>query len=155
MVSLNVNGKEYELDVLPNTPLLSVLRDQIGLMGTKYSCGVGECGACTVLVDGEVTRSCVASVEDAQGLPIITIEGLPEDHPVKRAWVDEQVVQCGYCQPGVIMQVAGLMSGNDNVNPKNIIESMDDVICRCGTYQRIKAGIETAARYAGKEDASS
>jgi isoquinoline 1-oxidoreductase alpha subunit len=95
------------------------------------------------------------SVEDVEELPIVTVEGLPADHPVKRVWVDEQVVQCGYCQPGVIMQVAGLMLGKKKVNAQNIIDSMDDVICRCGTYQRIKKGIETAVKYAGKEGSSS
>jgi isoquinoline 1-oxidoreductase alpha subunit len=111
MVSLNVNGKDYEIDVAPDTPLLWAIRENLKLTGTKYGCGIGECGSCTVHVDGKAVRSCTVSVEEVQGKKITTIEGLPEDHPVKKAWVDEQVVQCGYCQPGIIMQVSAELSG--------------------------------------------
>jgi len=151
MVSLHVNGKDYRLDVPGDSSLLWVLRDHLGLMGTKFGCGIGECGSCTVHVDGKAERSCTLTVEEVEGKKITTIEGLPDNHPVKRAWIEEQVVQCGYCQPGVIMQVAALLDGRSNPNPQEIIESMDDVICRCGTYARMKRGIETAIRIMREE----
>ncbi|MBW2305191.1 MAG: (2Fe-2S)-binding protein [Deltaproteobacteria bacterium] len=151
MVSLHVNGKDYRLDVPGDSSLLWVLRDHLGLMGTKFGCGIGECGSCTVHVDGKAERSCTLTVEEVEGKKITTIEGLPDNHPVKRAWIKEQVVQCGYCQPGVIMQVAALLDGRSNPNPQEIIESMDDVICRCGTYARMKRGIETAIRIMREE----
>ena len=106
MISLNVNGKTFRVDVPPDVPLLWVLRDHLKLTGTKYSCGIGECGSCTVHIDGKAQRSCVVPVGEVKGKKITTIEGLPKNHPVKRAWIQEQVPQCGYCQPGVIMQVA-------------------------------------------------
>ena len=146
MISLNVNGKNYKVDVSDDTPLLWVLRDSLKLTGTKYSCGIGECGSCTVHINGKATRSCSVPVGDVKGKKITTIEGLPESHPVKRAWIEEQVVQCGYCQPGVMMQVAGLLSESRNPNPEKIIGAMDDVICRCGTYPRIKKGIRRAVQ---------
>ena len=146
MISLNVNGKNYKVDVSDDTPLLWVLRDNLKLTGTKYSCGIGECGACTVHINGKATRSCTIAVGDVKGKKITTIEGLPESHPVKRAWIEEQVVQCGYCQPGVMMQVAALLSESRNPNPEKVIGAMDDVICRCGTYPRIKKGIRKAAQ---------
>ncbi len=152
MVSLNVNGKDYDVEVEPDASLLWVLRDHLNLTGTKYSCGVGECGACTVHVDGKAARACILTVEDVVGKKITTIEGLSESHPVKVAWIKEQVVQCGYCQPGVIMQVAALLSETPNPDPKRIIGQMDDVVCRCGTYPRIKKGIETAVQIMRKED---
>ncbi|HUL30626.1 MAG TPA: (2Fe-2S)-binding protein [Thermodesulfobacteriota bacterium] len=145
-ISLNVNGKNYPVDVSEDTPLLWVLRDNLKLTGTKYSCGIGECGACTVHINGKATRSCTIAVGDVKGKKITTIEGLPESHPVKRAWIEEQVVQCGYCQPGVMMQVAALLSESRNPNPEKVIGAMDDVICRCGTYPRIKKGIRKAAQ---------
>lgn len=151
MISLTVNGKDYKLDVNTDTPLLWVLRDHLKLTGTKYSCGIGECGSCTVIIDGQAERSCTIAVEDAQGASITTIEGLPEDHPVKRAWIQEQVVQCGYCQPGVIMQVAALLSDNRNPDAGEIIDAMDDIICRCGTYSRMKRGIKSAVQIMRKE----
>jgi len=151
MISLNVNGKAYSVDAPKDTPLLWVIRDYLHLTGTKYSCGIGECGSCTVLINGEAQRSCTINAEDAQGADITTIEGLPENHPVKRAWIQEQVVQCGYCQPGVMMQIAGLLAENKNADAKDIIDSMDDVICRCGTYQRMKRGIKAAVELARKE----
>lgn len=151
MISLTVNGKNYNIDVPNDMNLLWVLRDYLKLPGTKFSCGVGECGSCTVLIEGEPQRSCEVLAEDVQGAEIITIEGLPAEHPVKRAWIQEQVVQCGYCQPGVIMQVVGLLSQNKNPNAQDIIDSMDDLICRCGTYQRMKKGVETAIQIMRKE----
>lgn len=151
MISLMVNGKNYKVDAPKDIKLLWVLRDYLNLTGTKFSCGIGECGSCTVLINGEAQRSCTINAEDAQGADITTIEGLPENHPVKKAWIQEQVVQCGYCQPGVMMQVAGLLSENKNPDANQIMDSMDDVICRCGTYHRMKRGIKTAVEIARKE----
>jgi len=151
MISLTVNGKNYKVDVPKDISLLWVLRDYLKLPGTKFSCGIGECGSCTVLINGEAQRSCVIDAADVDGAEIVTIEGLPENHPVKRAWIQEQVVQCGYCQPGVMLQVAGLLSATKNPNAQDIIDSMDDLICRCGTYQRVKKGIETAIEIMRKE----
>jgi len=155
MISITVNGKDYKVDVPEDVTLLWVLRDYLGLTGTKFSCGIGECGACTVLIGGEPERSCQVSAADADGASITTIEGLPENHPVKRAWIEEQVVQCGYCQPGIIMQVAGLLSGEQTPNAEDVIDSMDDVVCRCGTYHRMKQGIKTAVEIMRKEGKSS
>jgi isoquinoline 1-oxidoreductase subunit alpha len=144
MVSLRVNGKKYNVDVEKDVPLLWVLRDHLKLTGTKYGCGIGECGNCTVHIDGKAQRSCTIPVGEVQGKKITTIEGLPDNHPVKKAWVAEQVPQCGYCQPGVIMQVSALISQSKNPDPDKIVAAMDDVLCRCGTYPRIKKGIKTA-----------
>jgi isoquinoline 1-oxidoreductase alpha subunit len=151
MVSLRVNGKNYSVDVPNDVPLLWVLRDHLKLTGTKYSCGIGECGSCTVHIDGKAQRSCSISVGDVQGKKITTIEGLPKNHPVKRAWVLEQVPQCGYCQPGIIMQVSALISEAKNPDPDKIIAARDDVLCRCGSYPRIKRGIKTAVEIVRKE----
>jgi aerobic-type carbon monoxide dehydrogenase small subunit (CoxS/CutS family) len=150
MVSLNVNGKNYRVDVSDDMPLLWVIRDYLKLTGTKFGCGIGECGACTVHIDGKAMRSCSIPVGEAKGKKITTIEGLPENHPVKRAWIQEQVVQCGYCQPGIMMQVAALLSETPKPNAEKIVNAMDNVICRCGTYPRIKKGIKTAVQIAGK-----
>ena len=150
MISLNVNGKNYRVDVSDDTPLLWVIRDYLKLTGTKYSCGIGECGACTVHINGKAMRSCTIPVGEVKGKKITTIEGLPQNHPVKRAWIQEQVVQCGYCQPGVMMQVAGLLSESPKPDPEKIINAMDNVICRCGTHVRIKRGIRKAVQIAGK-----
>jgi len=144
MISLEVNGKIYSVDVPPDTPLLWVIRDHVKLTGTKYGCGIGECGSCTVHVDGKAVRSCVTAVGDVQRKKITTIEGLPENHPVKKAWIREQVPQCGWCQPGVMMQVASLIAESTQPDPDKIIAAMDDVICRCGSYPRMKRGIKTA-----------
>lgn len=154
MISINVNGKDYKVDVPEDVTLLWVLRDYLGLTGTKFSCGIGECGSCTVLIGDEAERSCQISAAEIDGASITTIEGLPEDHPVKRAWIEEQVVQCGYCQPGIIMQVAGLLSEQDTPNAQEVIDSMDDVVCRCGTYHRMKRGIKTAVEIMRKEGKS-
>jgi isoquinoline 1-oxidoreductase alpha subunit len=150
MISLNVNGKNYRVDVSDDVPLLWVIRDHLKLTGTKYSCGIGECGACTVHINGKAMRSCTIPVGEVKGKKITTIEGLPENHPVKRAWIQEQVVQCGYCQPGVMMQVAALLSEKPTPTADQIISKMDDVVCRCGTYLRMKKGIKTAVQIAGK-----
>jgi len=151
MISLKVNGKKYRLDVPKDTTLLWALRDHLKLMGTKYGCGIGECGACTVHVNGKAERSCSILVGDVQGKAITTIEGLPQNHPVKQAWIQEQVVQCGYCQPGIIMQVAAYLEAEKNPTSDKIIKKMDDVICRCGSYPRIKKGIKTAIQIKRKE----
>ena len=151
MLTLRVNGTTHNLEVDPGTPLLWVLREQLGLLGTKFSCGIGECGACTVHINGKAMRSCTIPVGEAKGKKITTIEGLPENHPVKRAWIQEQVVQCGYCQPGVMMQVAALLSEKPTPTADQIIGKMDNVICRCGTYLRMKKGIKTAVQMTRKE----
>ena len=150
MISLRVNGKKFSLDVPPDTPLLWVIRDHLKLMGTKFSCGIGVCGACTVQINGKAQRSCIVPVSDAQGKKITTIEGLPDSHQVKTAWIREQVPQCGFCQSGVMMQVASLISETKKPDPEKIIAAMDDVLCRCGTYPRIKKGIKTAVELARK-----
>jgi isoquinoline 1-oxidoreductase alpha subunit len=151
MISLQVNGKKYNVDVPSDTPLLWVLRDNLKLTGTKYACGIGECGACTVHVNGKALRSCVTAVGDVQGKKITTIEGLPANHPVKKAWIQEQVPQCGFCQPGVMMQVAALISESSKPDPDKIVGAMDDILCRCGTYPAMKKGIKTAVEMTRKE----
>jgi isoquinoline 1-oxidoreductase alpha subunit len=151
MISLNVNGKKFKVEVPPDTPLLWVIRDNLKLMGTKYGCGIGECGTCTVLINGKAERSCTIPVDQVRGKKIVTIEGVPEDHPVKKAWIKEQVVQCGYCQPGVILQVTALMAESPKPNADKIIGKMNDIICRCGSYPRIKKGIKTAVQMTRKE----
>lgn len=150
MLILKVNGKIYQLKVEETAPLLWVLRDVLKLKGTKYGCGVGECGACTVHVNGEAVRSCLVTVGEVKGGSIVTIEGLPENHPVKKAWIEEQVPQCGYCQPGIIMQVAAIMK--KTLDPDEIVQSMDNVICRCGTYPRIKRAIKKAVELAKRRE---
>jgi isoquinoline 1-oxidoreductase subunit alpha len=144
--SLLVNQHEYKIDVPDDTPLLWVLRDNLGLTGTKYSCGIGQCGSCTVLIDGQPRRSCTLPVADVRG-EITTIEGLSEtgDHPVQRAWVEEHVTQCGYCQPGQIMNAVALLADLPNPSDEDINRAMGDVLCRCGTYQRIRRAIHRAA----------
>jgi isoquinoline 1-oxidoreductase alpha subunit len=151
MISLNVNGKNYRVEVPEDVPLLWVIRDYLKLTGTKYGCGIGECGACTVHINGKAERSCTIPVGEVKGKRITTIEGLADNHPVKRAWIEEQVVQCGFCQPGVIMQVAALLSEKPTPSADQVISKMDDVICRCGTYPRIKKGIKAAVQMARKE----
>jgi aerobic-type carbon monoxide dehydrogenase small subunit (CoxS/CutS family) len=151
MISLNVNGKDYIVNVPDDMHLLWVLRDTLKLTGTKFGCGIGECGSCTVHIDGKAVRSCETTVDEVKGEKIITIEGLPENHPVKIAWIQEQVVQCGYCQPGIIMQTASLLAESPNPQAEKIIDGLDDVICRCGTYARVKKGVETAIQIMGKE----
>lgn len=150
MISLIVNGKKFAVDVGPDTPLLWVLRDHLGLMGTKYGCGIAMCGACTVHVDGEPQRSCQLPVKDAQGKRIITIEGIPESHPVKKAWIEDDVPQCGYCQPGQIMSAVALLATNPRPSDADIDAAMAGNVCRCGTYQRIRRAIHRASGVAAK-----
>jgi isoquinoline 1-oxidoreductase subunit alpha len=145
MITLDVNGKKYEVSASPDTPLLWVLREELQLTGTKFGCGEGLCGACTVLLGGEATRSCVTSVGEVEGSKIVTIEGLPEDHPVKRAWLDAEVSQCGYCQPGQIMEATALLRDNPAPSDSDIDDAMSGNLCRCGTYPRIRKAIHNAA----------
>jgi aerobic-type carbon monoxide dehydrogenase small subunit (CoxS/CutS family) len=144
---LQINGKAYRVDAEAQMPLLWVLRDQLGLTGTKFSCGMGLCGSCTVLIDGEPARSCVTHVESAAGKTIVTIEGLSPDvsHPLQKSWIEERVTQCGYCQPGQIMSAAGLLQKNPRPSDADIDAAMGGVLCRCGTYQRIRKAIHRAA----------
>ena len=144
-ISLQVNGKQHDVDVSPDTPLLWVLRDVIGLTGTKYGCGIAACGACTVHVGGEAVRSCITTVGDIAD-PVVTIEGLdPEgNHPVQRAWRDHNVPQCGFCQCGQIMNAAAFLASTKNPTDEQITEAMAGNICRCGCYQRIHAAVKSA-----------
>jgi isoquinoline 1-oxidoreductase alpha subunit len=150
MLTLTVNGKKYTVDVPPDTPLLWVLRDELKLTGTKYGCGQGQCGACTVHIDGKAKRSCITKVGEVKGKKIVTIEGLPESHAVKQAWVAEQVPQCGYCQPGQIMQAAALLKEHPRPTDSQLDTAMAGNLCRCGTYQRIRKAIYRAAAAGGK-----
>jgi len=147
MISFKVNGRSYELEVPGDTPLLWVLRDNLGLTGTKYGCGKAQCGACTVHVNGLALRSCVAPVSSVTGKEVVTIEGLSANggHPVQRAWIAEDVPQCGYCQSGQIMSAAALLAVNPTPTDEDIDEAMTASICRCGTYQRIRRAIHRAA----------
>jgi isoquinoline 1-oxidoreductase subunit alpha len=151
MFTLNVNGTKRQVDVDPGTPLLWVLRDNLGITSVKYTCGIGECGMCTVLIDGEAQRSCVVYVEDVQEKDITTIEGLPDHHPVKVAWIEKQVPQCGYCQPGIMLQTVAFLSQEPNPSEAQINEVMDNVICRCGSHPRIKKAIKLAAELTAKQ----
>ena len=145
---LEVNGKRHDLDVSPDMPLLWVLRDALGLTGTKFGCGLGQCGACTIHVDGTPTRACLTAASTAVGKKITTIEGLSpnSNHPLQVAWVAEQVPQCGYCQSGQIMSAAALLANTPSPSDAQIDTAMRGNICRCGTYQRIKRAIRRAAR---------
>jgi isoquinoline 1-oxidoreductase subunit alpha len=145
MIVLNVNGIKRPADVDPDTPLLWALRDNLGITSVKYTCGIAECGMCTVLIDGEARRSCAVYVKDVLESKITTIEGLPENHPIKVAWIEKQVPQCGYCQPGIMLQAVDFLSRNPNPTEEQINDAMDNVICRCGTHPRIKKAIQTAA----------
>ena len=144
--NLRVNGERQSVDVPPDMPLLWVLRDHLGLTGTKYSCGIAFCGSCTVHVDGKPVRSCATTVESVGGGAITTIEGLSRngDHPLQRAWLTEQTPQCGYCHPGQLMQAVALLEENPHPTDAEIEEYMAGNLCRCGTYQRIKKAIRTA-----------
>ncbi len=147
MITLRINGRDHTFDGDPAMPLLWFLRDELGLTGTKYGCGLALCGACTVHLDGEAVRSCVTAVEDAVGKAVVTIEGLSAagDHPLQRAWLEHQVAQCGYCQGGQIMQAAALLAATEDPTDDEIDAAMNGNICRCGTYNRIRAAIKTAA----------
>ena len=147
-ITISVNGSKREFNIDGGTPLLWVLRDELKLTGTKYGCGRGLCGACTVHIDGEETRSCITAIENIQGREITTIEGLSKDgnHPVQKAWVKQDVPQCGYCQSGQIMTASALLSRNNNPDDSDIDSAMKMNICRCGTYQRIRKAIHTASK---------
>jgi isoquinoline 1-oxidoreductase subunit alpha len=147
MITLTINQKNYEVDVDPDMPLLWVLRDIIGLAGTKYGCGVAQCGACVVHLNGEAVRSCVTKVKRAEGRKVVTIEGLApnNDHPLQKAWLEVDVPQCGYCQSGQLMSAAVLLRENPNPTDQDIDDAMAGNICRCGTYLRIRKAIHVAA----------
>ncbi len=147
MPRLRINGDVRDVNVPPDTPLLWVLNEQLGLTGTKYSCGISECGACTVLINGEPVLSCGLPVSEAEGVDIVTIEGLhgPVADALRNAWIAEDVVQCGYCQPAQLLTAAALLSTNFNPSDEDIDAAMSDVICRCGTYQAIRKAIHRAA----------
>jgi isoquinoline 1-oxidoreductase subunit alpha len=152
MFTLNVNGSDRSVDVDADTPLLWVLRDELALTGTKFGCGLGMCGACTVLLNGKVTRSCVVPVSAVAGQSVMTIEGLSKDksHPVQQAWIAEAVPQCGYCQSGMILSTVALL--NDKPNPTDAeIDMAVTNICRCGTYNRVRRAIHLAARMQGND----
>jgi aerobic-type carbon monoxide dehydrogenase small subunit (CoxS/CutS family) len=150
MISLTVNGKQQQVDVSPDTPLLWVLRDRLDLTGTKYGCGIAQCGACTVHLDGTPVRACITPVSVVGSRKVTTIEGLSArgDHPVQRAWIAVDVPQCGYCQPGQIMSAAALLAAKPSPTDADINTAMAGNICRCGTYQRIRAAIHQAAALA-------
>ncbi len=147
-ISLKVNGSSQSVDVSPDTPLLWVIRDTLGMTGTKFGCGMAQCGSCTVHIDGVATRSCVTPVSAAAGKAVTTIEGLGGNHPVQKAWLELDVVQCGYCQSGQIMSAAALLAQNKNPSDADITAAMNGNLCRCGTYDRIRAGIKRAAQLA-------
>ena len=151
MISLNVNGNTHHVDVEPGTPLLWVLRDDLKLTGVKYGCGIGECGSCTVLIDGQAQRACTILVEDVQDSEILSIEGLPENHPVKQAWISQQVPQCGYCQPGMILQAVDFLSREPDSSDEQMKEAMDDVVCRCGSHPRVLTAMKLAANQLKEE----
>ena len=146
--NLNINGKTQQVDVDPATPMLWVLRDHLNLVGTKYGCGIAQCGACTIHFDGTAIRSCQLPVSAVGDKAVTTIEGLSEkgDHPVQKAWLQHDVPQCGYCQAGQMMTAAALLKTNTNPGDDEILSAMNGNICRCGTYLRIRAAIKTAAK---------
>ena len=146
--NLSINGQNKQVDVDPNTPMLWVLRDHLDLVGTKFGCGIAQCGACTIHFDGTPTRSCQLPVSAAEGAEITTIEGISEkgDHPVQKAWLEHDVPQCGFCQAGQIMSAVALLKDNPSPSDEDIDNAMNGNICRCGTYTRIKAAIKTASQ---------
>lgn len=153
MITLNINKKIYHVDADPDTPLLWVLRDHVGLVGTKFGCGVAQCGACTVHLNGEAVRSCVTKLSRAEGKKVVTIEGLSatNTHPLQKAWLELDVSQCGYCQAGQIMSAAVLLKENKKPTDQDIDDAMAGNICRCGTYLRVREAIHLAAELQGKE----
>lgn len=148
--TISVNGKQHQVDVEPDTPILWVLRDHLQLVGTKYGCGIAQCGACTIHADGNAIRSCSVPISSVGDMKLTTIEGLSEkgDHPVQKAWLEHDVPQCGYCQAGQIMNAAALLERNPNPSSEEIATAMNGNICRCGTYTRINKAIQTAAKNA-------
>jgi len=147
-MELNVNGKKHQIDIDPATPILWALRDHLNLSGTKFGCGIAQCGACTVHLDGKAIRSCVTPVSAVGNKKVTTIEGLSKegDHPVQKAWLEHDVPQCGYCQAGQMMSASALLKSNRNPSDADIDNAMSGNICRCGTYTRIKKAIKTAAK---------
>jgi len=147
-INLNINGETRVVDVDPRTPVLWVLRDHLNLVGTKFGCGMAQCGACTIIMEGNAVRSCMLPVSSVANKKITTIEGISEqgDHPVQKAWLEHDVPQCGYCQAGQIMTAVALLNKNANPSDEEIETAMNGNICRCGTYLRIKAAIKTAAK---------
>ncbi len=145
MATLNINGRAQNVDAPDDTPLLWVIRERLQMTGTKFGCGVGLCGSCTVHINGEAVRSCQTSLKDAVGHKITTIEGLGGKHPVQQAWIAEQAPQCGYCQSGQIMQAAAFLAKNTNPTPEQVVEAMDGNLCRCMSYVRIKRAVLRAA----------
>jgi isoquinoline 1-oxidoreductase subunit alpha len=145
MFSFQVNGKEHQVDARADTPLLWVLRDHLKLTGTKFGCGEGLCGACTVLIDGTPQRSCSTALSEVQGKQVTTIEGIPANHPVKKSWIAREVSQCGYCQPGQVVSAVGLLKRHPKPTDSQIDQAMAGNICRCGTYPRIRKAIHAAA----------
>lgn len=153
---LTVNGVRRSVEAAPDTPLLWVLRDALGLTGTKYGCGEGQCGACTVHENGQAIRSCLTTIESAAGKGYVTIEGLSKDgsHPVQRAWIEEDVAQCGYCQAGMIMETAALLRAKPRPGDKEVDEALSSHICRCGTYNRLRAAVKRAAEMTARSSRS-
>jgi len=153
MISLKVNGTDHQVEVDPDTPLLWVLRDQLGLTGTKYGCGMAQCGACTVHLDGKAVQSCVTRVAEAQGKAVTTIEGLSADlsHPLQKAWIEHDVPQCGYCQSGQLMTAAALLVEHPRPSDRQIEAVMSAVLCRCGTYNRVRQAIKQVVAAAPRE----
>jgi isoquinoline 1-oxidoreductase subunit alpha len=143
--TLNINGRSYTVAAAPDTPLLWVLRDELKLTGTKYGCGIAQCGACTVHADGQAIRSCQTPIQAAQSMKITTIEGLGGNHPLQTVWVKNDVPQCGYCQSGQLMSAAALLAAKPKPTDQDIDDAMSGNICRCGTYQRIRAAIKEAS----------
>ena len=152
MLRIKVNEHAHEVAMAPDTPLLWVLRDELKLTGTKYGCGISACGACTVLVDGKPVRACVTPLSSVAGKAITTIEGLSADgsHPVQRAWIEEQVPQCGFCQSGQILTAVALLERNGNPSQAEMEAAMSEVLCRCGTYPRIREAMKTAVKLTAK-----
>ena len=144
-IKLEVNGQSHTLDADPSMPLLWALRDLLGLRGAKYGCGIGACGACTVHLDGKAVRSCTVPLSAAEGARVTTIEGLGGDHPVQRAWIEQQVPQCGYCQTGQIMEAVALLQSNPAPNRDEVRTALNGVLCRCGTYLRVESAVQRAA----------
>ena len=150
-ITFEVNGRPETVDVDPEMPLLWVLRDLLGLRGTKYGCGIAVCGTCTVHVNGAAARACVVPISAVAGTRVTTIEGLGGEHPVQRAWVEQQVPQCGYCQCGQVMQAAALLAANPVPSRDQVRASMSGVLCRCGTYPRIESAVQRAAELSRKQ----
>ena len=157
-ITLKVNGKAHTLEIDPSTPLLYILRNDIGLQGPRFGCGLGQCGACTVIIKGRAVRSCITPASTVQGAEITTLEGLATNgklHPIQQAWIDEQVPQCGYCQNGQIMTTKALLDRNPNPTDAEIRQGMNATLCRCMTYYRIHAAIKRAAKLVAAERAAS